>query len=90
MIKNAARENAGKNITSASSGKDIWNSINDILKPERLAKPSIKIQTENQLIEDPLQIAEAFNVFFKEKVEKLAASINKIKIGLILSSRGYK
>ena len=33
-----------------------------------LAKPSIKIQTENQLIEDPLQIA--FNVFFKETVEK--------------------
>ena len=29
------------------------------------------------MIEDPLQIAEAFNVFFKEKVEKLAASIKK-------------
>jgi hypothetical protein len=29
------------------------------------------------LIEDPLQLAEAFNVFFKEKVEKLAASIKK-------------
>ena len=41
------------------------------------AKISIRIQTENQLIEDPLQIAEAFNVFFKEKVEKLAASIRK-------------
>ena len=44
------------------------------------AKISIRIQTENQLIEDPLQslqITEAFNVFFKEKVEKLAASIRK-------------
>ena len=77
LIKNTVREIAGKNITSASNGKDIWNSINDILKPERLAKHSIKIQTENQLIEDPLRIAETFNVFFKEKVEKLAASINK-------------
>jgi hypothetical protein len=75
LFKNAVRENSGKNITSASSGKDIWNSINDILKPESLAKHSIKIQTEDQLIEDPLQIAEAFNGFFKEKVERLAASI---------------
>ena len=77
VIKNAVRENTGKSITSASSGKDIWNSINDILRPERLAKTSIKIQTENQLIEDPQQIADAFSVFFKEKVEKLAASVIK-------------
>ena len=77
MIKNAVRENAGKNITSASNVKDIWNSIGDILKPERLAKPSIKIQSGDKLIEDPLQLAETFNVFFKEKVEKLAASIKK-------------
>ena len=77
MIKNAVRENAGKNITSASNVKDIWNSIGDILKPERLAKPSIKIQSGDELIEDPLQLAETFNVFFKEKVEKLAASIKK-------------
>ena len=77
LVKNAVRENAGKNITSASTGKEIWNSINDILKPGRLDKSSIKIQTENQLMEDPLQIAEAFSVFFKEKVEKLVASIKK-------------
>ena len=77
MIKIAVRENTGKSITSASSGKEIWNSINDILRPERLAKTSIKIQTVNQLIEDPLQVADAFITFFKEKVEKLAASVNK-------------
>ena len=27
LIKNTVREIAGKNITSASNGKDIWNSI---------------------------------------------------------------
>jgi hypothetical protein len=75
LIKNAVREFTGRKITSASSGKDIWNSINDILKPESLAKPSLKIQNGDQVIEDSLQIAESFNVFFKEKVEKLAASI---------------
>ena len=77
LIKKAVREITGKNITSASSVKDIWNSIGDILKPERLAKPSIKIQIGDQLIEDPLRIAETFNVFFKEKVEKLTANIKK-------------
>ena len=77
MIKIAVRENTGRSITSASSGKEIWNSINDILRPESLAKTSIKIQTENQLIEDSQQVSDAFSAFFKEKVEKLAASVIK-------------
>ena len=77
LMKNAVREITGKNITSASTVKDIWNSISDILRPERLAKPSIKIQNGVHLIEDPQQVADTINVFFKEKVEKLAGSIKK-------------
>ena len=77
VIKNAVREITGRSITSASSGKEIWNSINDILRPERLANTSIKIQTENQLIEDSQQVADGFSAFFKEEVEKLAASVIK-------------
>ena len=76
-LVNGCQSFSGKSITSTSNVKDIWKSIGDILKPERLAKPSIKIQIGDQLIEDPLQIADTFNVFFKEKVEKLAASIKK-------------
>ena len=77
LVKNAVREITGKNITSASTVKDIWNSISDILRPKRLAKPSIKIQNGVHLIEDPQQVADTINVFFKEKVEKLAGSIKK-------------
>ena len=77
LMKKAVREITGKNITSASNVKDIWNSISDILRPERLDKPSIKIQNGVQLIEDPQQVADTINVFFKEKVEKLAGSIKK-------------
>ena len=77
LKKIAVREITGKNITSTSNVKDIWRSIGDILKPERLAKPSIKIQIGDQLIEDPRQVADTLNVFFKEKVEKLAAGIKK-------------
>ena len=47
------------------------------MKPQTLSKNSIKIDTENKLIEDPLDLAEEFNTFFKEKVEKLAARIKR-------------
>ena len=40
-------------------------------------KNIIKIQTDNKLIEDPLQLAELFNTFFKDKVQNLANAIKK-------------
>ena len=55
----------------------IWHCISDILRPENITKNSIKIETEGKLIEDSLELAEQFNRFFKEKVEKLAARIKK-------------
>ena len=58
------REKIGKNITNASSVKDIWKSIDDILNPHTLAKTSMKIHTYDNLIEDPLKLAETFNIFF--------------------------
>ena len=77
MIKKAVREKTGQNITKVSNVKEIWNSVNDILRPESLSKSTLKIESEDQIIEDPLELAEKFNVFFKEKVEKLAAGIKK-------------
>ena len=41
------------------------------------AKNFLKIETKEGIIEDPLQVAEEFNTFFKEKIEKLEANINK-------------
>ena len=75
LIKNEVREKNGKNITNVNNVKQIWSCINDILKPENSGKNSMKIETENQMIEDPLELAELFNNFLKEKVEKLAAKI---------------
>ena len=37
----------------------------------------MKIQINDHLIKDPLKLAETFNVFFKEKIEKLASGIKK-------------
>ena len=42
-----------------------------------MTKESLKIQTEHKLIEDPIELAEEFNVFFKQKVQKLADGIKK-------------
>ena len=77
MIKRAVRENAGKNISNDSSVKEIWSSINDILRPEMINKKSLKIEIESQVIEDPHELAEKFNIFSKEKAEKLAEGIKK-------------
>ena len=77
LIKRAVREKAGTNISNVSNVKQVWKSINDILKPENIAKNSIKIQLNNDIIEDPQQLAEEFNIFFKKKVENLADGIKK-------------
>jgi len=38
LIKKAVREKAGRNISNEITMKQIWDSINDIIKPERKAK----------------------------------------------------
>ena len=69
------REINGKNITQVSNVREVWSCINDILKPENVNKNTIKIETEDKLLEDPQELAKEFNKFFKNKVEKLAARI---------------
>merc|ERR1712086_178695 len=72
LIKKAVREKAGRNISNESTMKQIWDGINDIIKPERNAKNFIKIETEEGIIEDPLQVAENFNnSFFSFNLEKV-------------------
>ena len=63
LIKKAVREQNGKNITNENDVSQIWNCINDILRPENITKNSIKIETEGKLIEDSLELAEEFNKF---------------------------
>ena len=77
VIKKAVQEETGKYVTKESSIKEIWSSIKGILNPDNLTKNSLKIQIDDQLIQDPLKLVEHFNVFFKEKVENLATGIKK-------------
>ena len=77
LIKKAVREKAGGNITSEPNVTQVWRNVNDILKPDNLVRQSIKIEEANELIEDPKCLAEKLNVFFKEKVDKLAEGIKQ-------------
>ena len=43
-----------------------WRSINDILGRERRNFKPIKLEVENNLITDPLEVAEKFNTFFSQ------------------------
>ena len=68
LLKNVLREKRGQGITKSNNMKETWKSINHILHPERISKCSLKIETEGQVFQDPLEIAEKFNTFFREKV----------------------
>ena len=74
-IKSFVRGKTGQNISSESNAQEIWKSVNDILRPQKSSHNNLKIETEDKLIEEPLQVAEKFSVFFKEKIEKLVEGI---------------
>ena len=71
------RELDGINITEDSTTRQTYRAINDILKPEQLAISYVKVEKDGKTFEDPQEVAELFNVFFPEKVRKLAAKIKK-------------
>ena len=48
-------------LTNESSVKQVWDGINDIINPERNAKNLLKIENEEGIVEEPLQVAEEFN-----------------------------
>ena len=57
--------------------KDIWNCINIVvLKPETSAENKLKIEINDQTIEDPQILANEFNNFFVEKIQKLSTGVD--------------
>ena len=51
------RGKTGQNISSESNAQEIWKSVNDILRPQKSSHNNLKIETEDKLIEEPLQVA---------------------------------
>ena len=75
LIKKDIRKTLGRNVNSKSSVTEVWKAIIDILKPEKMACNSWKMDVDGEYIEAPEELAEAFFNFFKEKVEILASKI---------------
>ena len=59
MIKKDIRKALGKNVSNKSSITEIWKAIVDILKPERMACNSWKIEVDGEYIEAPEELVEA-------------------------------
>ena len=48
-----------------------------VIKPNRFSQNPLKIEENGIVTEDPLEVAEKFNAFFKEKIVKLSKEIVK-------------
>ena len=77
LVKKSVKQACGKNITKESSVNDVWKAVRYVLKPESTARNQLKINVENKVIEDPQVLAEEFNNFFKNKIEKLREGIKR-------------
>ena len=66
-------------MTEDSSNSEIYRAVKDIMRPESLAKNSLQMEVEKELIEDPEVLVEIFNDFFVEKPNKLVKGIKTSK-----------
>ena len=62
-------------IEKAGDENEIWKVVNDIIKPRSETK--WKLEENGEEIEDEEKIADIFNDYFIEKIEKLKGNINK-------------
>ena len=77
LIKAEAKRNNGGGITLESTTPEIWKELKIVIKPNRFSQNPLKIEENGIVTEDPLEVAEKFNAFFKEKIVKLSKEIVK-------------
>ena len=57
--------------------QEIYRAVNDIMRPEKMAKNNLQMEINNELVEDPEKLVEHINDFFVEKPVKLVEKIKK-------------
>ena len=77
LVKAEAKRNNGGGITPESTTTEIWKEVKIVLKPNRFSQNPLKIEENGIVTEDPLEVAEKFNAFFKDKIVKLSKAITK-------------
>lgn len=75
-IKAEHRKLMGHQISESSTMQEIWHKVNSILSPRNASK-NLTVKEGNSTLEDPVNVANAFNNFFKENIEKLDHRIYK-------------
>jgi hypothetical protein len=74
MIRQEKRESIGREINQNPTSKNIWKVINKNIKKSK--EHQIKLEEAGKEIDSPAEIAEIFNLYFKEKIEGLRNKIN--------------
>ena len=68
---------------------DCYKACEEVLRPEKLAKNKMQLIKDGETIENPKELVDVFNHFFKNKPEKLAADV-KIDPGTAISFSNFK
>ena len=79
QIRKETKRNNEERIDKAGNTKEIWNIVNDIIKP-REQNSVWKLQEGEKLIVQEEEIADSFNKFFVEKIEILKEGIDRTLI----------
>ena len=64
----------GDRIEKAEKESEMWRIVNEIVKPK--SDDRISINTQDGLISEEADVADSFNKFFVDKIEKLKESID--------------
>ena len=71
-------EQNSKRISDAKNEGETWKIVNDIIRPKSEAK--IVISTPDGDVSDDQEVAENFNRFFVDKIEKLKENIDPASV----------
>ena len=81
LVTQEHRKLMGTNITETSTMNQVWKTINKILYPRESQNMTIQVKGPVKgKLENPDQVADEMNHWFKEKVERLVIKIDKSKL----------
>ena len=76
LLRTEHRKLMGTHLSENSTINEVWKGVNTILAPRQNSKP-LTIKVNNEKIDDPNQVANELNKWFKQKVEDLVKEIYK-------------
>ena len=76
LLRSEQRKLTGTHLDENSTIDEIWKGVNKIIAPRQTTKP-LTIKVNNEKIDDPTQVANELNKWFKQKVEDLVKGIYK-------------